>query len=324
MLRFRPLRLSPSLPLYVFLMLLSTVATPLPAQERQTDPETTDDLRAIEDKVAAVVKKALPATVAINAQGTFGSGVIVSADGYILTAGHVSTEPGRRVKVILNGERTVYAKTLGWGQVEDLGLLKIVGDQEWPFLEMGSSADLKRGDWCVSMGHPGGHERGRAAVVRTGRVLSTAWRQLRTDCTIASGDSGGPLLDLKGRVIGIHSRINPDLSRNYHVPIDKFHQSWTRLTSAETWGQSLIGVRGVDDAAGYRITEVIEGFPAQRAGLKPGDIITKIDDEEVTDFDTLAREVTRRSAGTKVELLIQRDKKLLTIEVEVANRGEAR
>ena len=296
----------------------------LSTAQRDTDPKDKSDLLAIQKKVEAVVKRAVPATVAINAQGTFGSGVIVSADGYVLTAGHVSTEPGRQVRVILSDGTRAKAETLGWGQREDLGLLKIVGDKEWPHLEMGSSDRLARGDWCVAIGHPGGHETGRAPVVRIGRLLSMAFRGLRTDCTIASGDSGGPLLDLEGRVIGIHSRINPDITRNYHVPIDAFHRSWTRLTSAEMWGQSKIGVRGIDDELGYRITSLVAGYPAEKAGIKVGDIVTQVDDQKVEDFETLARVITRKSSGAKVTLHIKRGDENLKIAVEVTSEGAAR
>ncbi|MEM7168450.1 MAG: trypsin-like peptidase domain-containing protein [Planctomycetota bacterium] len=309
----------------LFLSVL-TAAAPARAQERTAPPENAADLRAIEAKVTAAVRRALPATVAINARGTFGSGVVVSADGYVLTAGHVSTEPGRRVRVIFQDGHTVQGETLGWGQREDLGLIKIIDkndDKDWPYLEMGNAAEFQRGDWCIALGHPGGHEHGRAPVVRTGRLLSTARRMLRTDCAIASGDSGGPLLDLSGRVVGIHSRINPDITRNYHVPIDLFQDSWTRLTSAETWGRSMIGVRGVDHEKGYRITEVIAGYPAEKSGLEVGDVVTKVQDQEVTDFDVLARVITRLSAGTTVKLSVLRGEKTLSIEVTVANRREA-
>src|SRR5205807_4246056 len=98
-------------------------------------------------------------------------------------------------------------------------------------------------DWCVVTGHPGGFRPGRSPVVRVGRILelnlTSPRAYLRTDCTLVGGDSGGPLFDMHGRVIGIHSRIGGSITANLHVPVDTYRETWDRLVKGERWGGGI-------------------------------------------------------------------------------------
>src|SRR5207248_6192434 len=117
------------------------------------------------------------------------------------------------------------------------GLIKITENgKKWPFAEMSDSAKLKKGQWCLSLGHPGGFRRGRAPVVRLGRVLKFDTTLIQTDCTLVGGDSGGPLFDMEGKVIGIHSRIGGAITANVHVPADTYTETWDRLVKGEALG----------------------------------------------------------------------------------------
>ena len=92
---------------------------------------------------------------------------------------------------------------------------------------------LNSSAWCIAIGHPGGYKLGRTPVVRVGRILDVGKAMIQTDCTLVGGDSGGPLFDMFGRVIGINSRIGPNINYNIHVPVDTYHDTWDKLV---VWG----------------------------------------------------------------------------------------
>src|SRR5262249_9497642 len=142
-------------------------------------PENLEDLKAIQAQVHDVVEKVLPCTVGVRVGGASGSGVIIHEDGYVLTAGHVSGQPDREATLLLSDGRRVKGKTLGANRDIDSGLIKITEGGKWPFVEMGQSAELKRGQWCVATGHPRGYIPNRPPPVRLGRVLDATNRLIR-------------------------------------------------------------------------------------------------------------------------------------------------
>jgi len=221
-------------------------------------PKTPQELQALEAQVKQVVAKALPCVVGIRIGTEQGSGVIVSEDGLVMTAGHVCHRANQDAEVLLYDGKVVKAKTLGVFRSGDAGLVKIVEPGKWPFLERGQSAELKPGDWCVALGHPLGYMKERPPVVRAGRIVQAGDTLLQTDCALVAGDSGGPLLDLKGRIIGIHSRIGGAMNMNFHVPIDLFITHWDRLLRGEEWETQLPSRDGPEIRAAFRplVTEV--------------------------------------------------------------------
>jgi serine protease Do len=197
-------------------------------------PKDLAELKAIEEKVKQVAARVIPCTVALRVGPSQGSGVIVSKDGYVLTAGHVIGKPGQSIAVVLQGGKTLKGTTLGLNQDADAGLAKITDKGDWPFVEMGKAGSIQRGMWCLAFGHPLGLQDERPPPVRFGRVLQVRESFIQSDCTIVAGDSGGPLVDLEGRVIGINSRITTGMTTmNFHVPIDTFHENWDRLVKSE-------------------------------------------------------------------------------------------
>src|SRR5688572_9159676 len=266
-------------------------ATTLPAAVLKPLPETIEDLKALQQQVRDVVTAVSPTVVGLRVGGGLGSGVIITNDGYVLTAAHVSGSPGRNVVVILPDGKQVTGKSLGANNSMDAGLIQITDEGplpggKWPSAPMASSTMLKTGQWCVALGHPGGFRTGRTPPLRLGRVLELRANAVRTDCTLVGGDSGGPLFDLHGRVIGIHSRIGGSLAENLHVPVDVYRLGWTRLASAEEWGEafwrrrstpaqpaSYLGV-SIDPSAGNcLVLDVSDDSPAQPAGLLKGGAI---------------------------------------------------
>ncbi|MBI1918867.1 MAG: trypsin-like peptidase domain-containing protein [Planctomycetes bacterium] len=295
-------------------------------------PENVADLKAIQQQVKAVLKKVIPATVGLRSGGASGSGVIIDKEGHVLTAGHVSAVADRNVTIILPDGKTVKGKTLGANHGIDSGLIKITDKGDFPFVEMGKSSELKKGQWCIATGHPGGFRPGRSPVVRLGRILDANPSAIRTDCTLVGGDSGGPLFDMAGRVIGIHSRIGGSITANLHVPVDTYRDTWDRLVKAEVWGRGFgfpnlanvpyLGIEGDPEGKDARITKIIKGSAAEKAGLKVDDVITSFDGKKIERYDDLRPHILKKKIGDKVAVEILRDKKTVKLELVLGKRPD--
>jgi serine protease Do len=210
----------------------------LPDVFKKPTPANVEELRAIEQHVQKVVEKVMPAVVNLKVGPGQGSGVIINEKGLILTAGHVSGTPNKDATVVFSNGKSLKGKTLGQNTGIDSGMVKIVVEGTYPFLEMGKSSELKVGQWVLAIGHPGGFRANRPPVVRLGRILFVDNLRgiIQTDCALVGGDSGGPLFDMQGRVIGIHSRIGGSaMTENIHVPIDTYRQTFARLEKGDTW-----------------------------------------------------------------------------------------
>jgi serine protease Do len=197
-------------------------------------PKDIGELKAIQARIEQVAAKLIPCTVVVRIGESQGSGVVVSKDGYVLSAGHVVGKPGQKATFIFADGKTLHGTTLGLDRDTDAGLLKITDSGQWPSVEMRKPGNVQPGTWCVTLGHPLGPQEGRPPVVRAGRVLQSRGTTFQTDCTIVAGDSGGPVVDLEGKVIGINSRINaPMPTMNFHVAIDAFHLSWDQMLKGD-------------------------------------------------------------------------------------------
>jgi len=278
-------------------------------------PESVADLKAIQDRVQEVVKISLARVVGLRVGQASGSGVIISKEGYVLTAGHVSATPNRPVDIILQDGKVVRGKSLGRNTGIDSGLIKIDDGQDWDFAEMGESDTLKQGQWCLAIGHPGGYQRGRPPVVRIGRIISASERVIWTDATLVGGDSGGPLFDMDGKVIAIHSRISAPTSNNFHVPVESYRKTWDRLAAGEDWTDrqfnigSFAGFNAEPNPKGARVTGVADNSPATLAGLKEGDIITSFDGARVRHLNQVTETINKKRPNEPVAFELLRDGK---------------
>ncbi|MEI7460314.1 MAG: S1C family serine protease [Pirellula sp.] len=300
---------------------------------RGNEPKGKLELIALQNQQAKVAEKINAVTVNLQHGSTQGSGVIITGDGYILTAAHVAGRPKQRINIILQDGTRIEGETMGVNRNMDAGLVVITNPTRdskldpWPHATIGISSDLKKGQWCLATGHPGGWTPDRPAVVRVGRLLKFLPSTLITDCALIGGDSGGPLFNLNGELIGIHSRIGVDVDDNMHVPVDVFAESWDRLVKNEAWGtlpgfKPAIGVRGATDPASSdmcKIALVDAGGPADKAGIRAGDIILKFDSLTVQNFDNLKEAVDSVTPGEQVVVELQRDglKKSLRLVVGV-------
>lgn len=340
------------------LLLVAGLAAATPAADdapkwdvtRTTQPEDLAELKSLQATVKKVVDKCTPATVAVLSGSSAGSGVIVSEDGLVLTAAHVIREyavsakgmegrplpftAGKEVKVMLPDGKRVNAKTLGINEGMDSGMVQITDkgpkDGKWPFLPMAKSGGLKEGLWVVSLGHPNGPKDGRPPVARLGRLKGSTKNVLRTDCTLVGGDSGGPLFDLNGNVIGIHSRIGLPISQNIHVQADQFKNDWDKLIAGE-WvdkpasaraASAYIGVVFPDDEEDDAwLKEVEEDGPAGKAGLKSGDTVTKFNDTVIKTVKAFRKQMEAVKPGDKVKVTVRRGAAVLTMTVTLSKRA---
>ena len=322
-------------------------------------PYSIDDLKAIQARVEAVVKHVLPAVVAISIRSNDmveqGSGVIVSKDGYVLTAGHVSGTPGTKLVIILSNGTAVSGMALGANTQIDSGMIKIDTEHypaDYPYVPMGDSTRLSAGQWVVALGHPGGYQGTRPPVVRIGRVLRTPSNvhgdrsrgntpYIRTDCELIMGDSGGPLFDLDGRLVGINSRIGEDVSANIHVPIDTYEQSWKLLADskvskgdyegllgslkgpsrAQASAQSSHGSLGAIVASDLRITQIFDGGAAEKAHLSAEDVITKVNGKSIKTLEELHDIIAALAPGKSVSLEYRRAGKSSEVSVTLLPAG---
>src|SRR5262249_53596347 len=131
------------------------------------------------------------------------------------------------------------------------------------------------------------------------------------------GDSGGPLFDMTGKVIGIHSRIAGPLTANIHVPVDTYRENWVRLVNAE---DPYIGVVGDPESKDCKILEVGPGSPAGRAGLKGNDAVVRFDGRRISDFESLRAQVQLKRVGQRVDVEVLRGEETVNLQVVIGNR----
>jgi serine protease Do len=289
-------------------------------------PSTLTDLRAFQAHVAKLVAHISPAVVAVQVRGSTGTGVVVSSDGLVLTAAHVCSEPNVDVVFTFPDGRTARGKTLGVNHDTDAGMMKISEPGEWPHAVAADREGSTPGQWVLGLGHPGGFDPERSVVARLGRVIRFSSDFLQTDCTLNAGDSGGPLFDMAGQVVAIHSRIRESTTDNFHVPISSFRDEWDGLVKAEEYGRSVprlrpyIGAQGTYDAYGCRIQSIDEDSPAAKAGLQSKDVVMRVNGQKVFGFRTMGEKISHLKSGETATLDIRRGQEELTLEVTVEMR----
>lgn len=296
-------------------------------------PETLKDLRKIQEKLQAALPTTRAGTVGIDLGGGSGSGVVISKDGLVLTAAHVSGGVDKELTVIFEDGRRVKARSLGLVSTTDCAMMQITEEGEYPFVELDRSDSTRLGDWVFSLGHSGGFDEERGVVVRLGRLVQTKPSTIQSDCNLIGGDSGGPLFDLNGRLIGIHSRVGQSKEENMHVPMREFLKHWDGMMAGEFIGDGPFAQRAVkgnaflgvktedrDDGPGVLVARVGEETPAGEAGLEEGDVILKVDDVEIEDKEAFSAALKEKGAGDSISLTYLRDGKEETIELELDER----
>jgi serine protease Do len=296
-------------------------------------PKSVEDLRAMQEHLTSLIPRLMECTVNIQIGGAQGSGLIVDPDGYILTAAHVSGRPGKEVSITMPDGNRYRGHSLGRNKILDASIVKIKSDRtDWPYCSMAvqnieDEAVSKPGDWCIVVAHPGGYQKERGLVIRLGRViLSNGW-MIQTDCELVGGDSGGPLFGVDGKVIGINTRIGESTDLNFHVPIEAFTRDWDRLVKSEdfrTHSGAYLGVMGVvkPGTVGMKVTKIYAGDPADRAGIKEGDILMTFQSRKVTSMQQLYDLVGEEVPGKSVKIELIRGSETLDIDLRLGMRWD--
>ena len=199
---------------------------------KATVPKTelsVDVLKQLSADAQSLLVSAAEAVVSIDG----GSGVIVSEDGWVMTASHVCGYPGRQIQVRLANGMKWPATTFGVDRQKDTGMVKLLGDHVWPFVQVNQQTVAEPGDWCVVMGYPWDTEKLETPAVRLGRVTAVSENRIVTDAPIIGGDSGGPVFNANGDLLAINSRIRLDVNQNIHVPVTTFVNQIDALKRAE-------------------------------------------------------------------------------------------
>lgn len=295
-------------------------------------PENRKDLEAIQHSLGGVLPKAREATVCIEMGEGSGSGVIVSSDGLVLTAAHVAGGVNKELTVILESGKRLKAESLGLVASTDCAMVRIQDKGSYPFAEIDRGDSAKLGDWVFSLGHSGGYDKDRGSVVRLGRLVRIADSTFQSDCTLIGGDSGGPLFDLQGRLIGIHSRVGEVLSQNMHVPMREFLSHWDEMQKGDFVGEGpfaakpekgkgFLGLATETEASGgLKVTKVGRESPAEKAGLREGDVLLKLNGKDLKAREDLQNQLKEMSAGDRMVLEMLRKGKPETLTLRLGER----
>lgn len=280
-----------------------------------------------------------------RAPQSLGSGFIISDDGYVLTNNHVVDE-AEEILVRLSDRRELNAVLVGADPRSDLAVLKIEAD-DLPTVKLGKSKALKVGEWVLAIGSPFGFDYSVTAgiISAKGRSLPTEQNEnyvpyIQTDVAINPGNSGGPLFNLDGEVIGINSQIYSNsggfMGVSFAIPIDiamevadqlkdngRVSRGWLGVVIQEV-NRELAESFGLSKPHGALVARVLDGSPAQSAGLREGDVIIGFNDERIELSSELPHLVGRTPAGSAARLRVQRDGAPTIIEIKIGELADDR
>jgi serine protease Do len=268
-----------------------------------------------------------------------GSGVIIRSDGYVLTNNHV-VEKASHIEVILQDGRRFEGEVVGRDPATDLAVVQIDASG-LPRASFADSTDVKSGQWVLAIGSPFGLDYTTtagviSAVGRAGLGANEIEDYIQTDASINPGNSGGPLVNLSGKVVGINTMIvGRGTGIGFAVPsnlartvsgqlIDKgkVQRAWIGVTFQELTPR-LARRLDVSAEGGAVVSSVVDGGPADEAGVKPGDVIVSVDGEELQESQDLLRKVIAKPVGSKVQLGVIRDGDRVKLEIETGERPDA-
>lgn len=273
-------------------------------------------------------------------QKSLGSGFFVSADGYIVTNNHV-VSGADAIHVTMDDRsgktKNFKATLIGSDEETDLALLKVDGQNNLPYLVFGNSDNLKVGEWLMAIGNPFGLDH-----TVTAGILSAKGRNIRsgpfdnflqTDASINPGNSGGPLLNMNGEVVGINTAIIASgQGIGFAIPSNMAAKIIDQIKDGKKVSRGWIGVTiqdvdenaakalGMKDSSGALVGSVLENEPAQKAGIKDGDVIIAVDHKDIDDSAALLRAIADKAPGSTAVLTVWRDGKTMNFTVTLGER----
>lgn len=271
-------------------------------------------------------------------QRSLGSGFIIDKKGYIVTNNHV-IENADEIKVVLSDDKEFDAKIIGRDPYTDLALIKIKSKTNLPAVKIGDSEKLEVGEWVVAIGSPFGLERTVTAgiVSAKGRVIGSGPYDnfIQTDASINPGNSGGPLINMKGEVIGINTMIIAGgQGIGFAIPVNlakgiieqlkssgEVTRGWLGVTIQDLKGD-LAEYYGLKGGEGALVVDVIQGDPADEAGIKPKDVITEVNGNKIKSSRDLTTVIAGIGVGEKAKVMVLRNGREKTFTVEIGKRPD--
>ncbi len=334
-----------------------TAAAPVsePSTSSSTGSQDTPQRVASDGSVQAVAQRVLPSVVMISVEGPqgsgSGSGVILSEDGQILTNEHVASmaEGGSELTVSFNDGTIAQAEVVGTDPLTDVAVIQAEDVSGLTPISVGSSRDLVVGQEVVAIGSPFGLD----ATVTSGIVSAlnrpvsfgqdssgetTAYPAIQTDAAINPGNSGGPLVDLDGNLVGINSSIRStssgltgesgSIGLGFAIPVDAVMPIAEQLAAGEEPTHARLGITignasSEQGTVGAEIMEVGDGSAAAEAGLEPGDVIVRLDDQQITSSDALVAMVRAYRPGDTVSVTFRRGGEEQTVELELGSDAQS-
>ena len=270
--------------------------------------------------------------------GSRGSGFIIDATGYVLTAHHV-IDKAKEIEIRLADARRLPARVIAADAQVDLAILKIQTERELPILSLGDSDAIRVGDLALVFGYPFGRESSMnlGIVSRSGRSYpnSASYEFIQTDAGGYPGGSGGPLLNSKGHVIGMITMASERGNMGFATPINVVKRIVSRLANGEKFAWGWLGVQmsdisleqaarlGIFPATGVVVSSVLPGQPAARGGVQKQDIILSVNDTHVDSPRDVTRMIGGLEAGKVVQLTILRKGKTMQLSVPLGVKPEA-
>jgi len=270
---------------------------------------------------------------------SLGSGFVIDPDGYIVTNHHV-IDGADTITVQFDDESEFEATLVGSDSETDVALLKITGDDPFPYVKFGNSDDVRVGDWVMAIGNPfglGGSVTAGILSARHRNINATAYDDfLQTDASINRGNSGGPMFNMDGQVIGVNTAIFSPTGGNvgigFAIPSNMVQRVVGQLREFGRAKRGWLGVvinavtkdiaqsLGMEKARGAIIASVNENSPADKAGFKPGDVVLKFAGEDVKDNSHLVQLVGKQPVGETIRVRVLRDDKEVNLRVKLGER----
>ena len=270
--------------------------------------------------------------------GTLGSGFVVSEDGYVMTNNHV-VDGADEIYVIFSDGREYKTKIVGRTPEIDIAILKIESTEKFKPIEFANSDETKIGQWAIAFGNPLGLNNTMTVgvVSATGRSslgIEKVENFIQTDAAINQGNSGGPLIDINGRLIGINTAImsqsGGSVGIGFAIPANLAKNVKDSIISTGKYERPFIGIQlqdltselakqfGLKSTSGVLISTVEPNSPAQKVGLKNGDVIIKLDNKSINSSGSLVGQIAAKKVGDNVTLVVMRDKKEVSVKVTLA------
>jgi len=270
---------------------------------------------------------------------SLGSGFLISNDGYIVTNDHVVRD-AESIQVKLSNDKVYDAKVVGGDQKTDIAVIKIAAS-DLPTAVLGDSDKLEVGQWAIAIGNPFGLDRTMtvgviSATGRSNMGIETYENFIQTDASINPGNSGGPLLNVYGEVIGINTAIvAAGQGIGFAIPVNMAKPIFSQLIQKGSVSRGYMGITiqpvteelaqsfGLKQAKGALVNDIIKGGPADKAGIRQGDVITALNGNEVKDPSHLQRLVAEAGVGKSAKIAIFRDGKTLELSMTLASADTA-